>query len=191
MQIKKSLLFIGIALFVVLSIAGVYNHLMSEPSKYENRIVKRIILEGLQNFDEEDILEVMLTTEGYPLKSVEVREDIKNLFALGYFDNVKVEIDDEGEGVKVRFIFEERPIVEKVIFKGQDKLIESELIEAVKIKEGDVYRKDFLEESIKRLKEKYDKEGLFNAYIKYKITDSDKKKNRVNIEIIIDEGDEI
>jgi len=158
MQIKKSLLFIGIALFVVLSIAGVYNHLMSEPSKYENRIVKRIILEGLQNFDEEDILEVMLTTEGYPLKSVEVREDIKNLFALGYFDNVKVEIDDEGEGVKVRFIFEERPIVEKVIFKGQDKLIESELIEAVKIKEGDVYRKDFLEESIKRLKEKYDKE---------------------------------
>ena len=130
-------------MFVVLSIAGVYNHLMSEPSKYENRIVKRIILEGLQNFDEEDILEVILTTEGYPLKSVEVREDIKNLFALGYFDNVKVEIDDEGEGVKVRFIFEERPIVEKVIFKGQDKLIESELIEAVKIKEGDVYRKDF------------------------------------------------
>ena len=43
----------------------------------------------------------------------------------------------------------------------------------------------------KRLKEKYDKEGLFNAYIKYKITDNDEEENRVNIEIIIDEGDEI
>ena len=176
MQIKRSF-FSGVAgaVFILICIAAAYNYLSSQPSKYENLIVKKIEIEGLHNFDEDDVHEVMLTTVGYPLKSAEVREDIKQIFALGFFDNVKVEIDEDGDGVKVRVILEERPVVEKLIFKGYDELIETDLLEAMSIKEGEVYRKDLVETSIKQIKEKYNKEGYFNAYITYNVKDGDRK----------------
>lgn len=191
MQIKRRF-FYGAAgaVFTLICVISAHSFLSSQPSKYENLIVKKIEIEGLRNFDEDDIHEVMLTTEGYPLKSAEVREDIKQIFALGFFDNVKVEIDEDGDGVKVRVIVEERPVVEKLLFKGYDELIETDLLEAMQIKEGEVYRKDLVEASIKQIKEKYNKEGFFNAYITYKVKDGE-DENTVIVEIIIDEGEEI
>lgn len=191
MQINRRIFFGAAgAVFALLFIISAYNYLSSQPSKYENLIVKNVEIEGLRNFDEDDVHEVMLTTEGYPLKSVEVREDIKQIFALGFFDNVKVEINEDGDGVKVRVIVEERPVVEKLVFKGYDELIETDLLEAMQIKEGEVYRKDLVETSIKQMKEKYNKEGYFNAYITYKVKDGE-DENSVIVEIIIDEGEEI
>jgi outer membrane protein insertion porin family len=191
MQIKRRF-FYGAAgaVFTLICVISAHSFLSSQPSKYENLIVKKIEIEGLRNFDEDDIHEVMLTTEGYPLKSAEVREEIKQIFALGFFDNVKVEIDEDGDGVKVRVIVEERPVVEKLLFKGYDELIETDLLEAMQIKEGEVYRKDLVEASIKQIKEKYNKEGFFNAYITYKVKDGE-DENTVIVEIIIDEGEEI
>lgn len=153
-------------------------------------MVRKIEFEGLKNVDEEDVKEIMLTTEGYPLKAAEVREDIKNIFALGQFENVNVKIDDFSDGVKLKVILEERPVVEKIEFKGNEELIETDLIEAMKLKEGDVYRKDFLENSIKSIREKYEKDGYFNAYVTYKVKDGE-DENTVLIDIIIDEGEEI
>lgn len=191
MQIKRRFLYGAAgAVFALMCVISAHQYLSSQPSKYENLIVRKIEIEGLRNFDEDDVNEVMLTTVGYPLKSAEVREDIKQIFALGFFENVKFEIDEDGDGVKVRVIVEERPVVEKLLFRGYDELIETDLLESMQIKEGEVYRKDLVETSIKQLKEKYNKEGYFNAYITYKVKDGE-DENGVIVEIIIDEGEEI
>jgi len=191
MQINKRF-FSGAAaaLCALVCVISAYNYLSSQPSKYENLIVKSIEIEGLRNFDEDDIHEVMLTTVGYPLKSTEVREDIKQIFALGFFENVKVEIDEEGDGVKVRVIVEERPVIEKLVFKGYDELMETDLLEAMLIKEGEVYRKDLVETSIKQIRDKYFKEGFFNALVTYKVKEGEDENSTI-VEIIIDEGEEI
>jgi outer membrane protein insertion porin family len=191
MSIKAKYLFSIIsAIIFIISITVTYNILSSEPSRYEGKIVKKIEFSGLKNVDEDDLTEIMLTSVKYPLKAAEVREDIKQIFALGKFENVKVEIDDFADGVKLRFILVERPVVEKIEFKGHEKILETDLHEAMKIKEGDVYRKILLNESVAAIKAKYIKEGYFNAYITYNVKDG-KEKNTVKIEMIIDEGEEI
>jgi outer membrane protein insertion porin family len=191
MTIKAKSLYLITALLVsIISASAVFNILSSSPSKYEGKIVRKIIFEGLKNVDEEDVEEIMVTTVGYPLKAVEVREDIKNIFALGQFENVNVEIDDFSDGVKLKVILDERPVVEKIEFKGNDEIVETDLTEAMRLKEGNVYRKDLLENSIKSIKDKYDKEGYYNAYITYKVKDGD-SDNSVLIQIVIDEGEEV
>ncbi len=191
MTIKAKSLYLITALLVsIISVSAVFNVLSSSPSKYEGKIVRKIIFEGLKNVDEEDVEEIMVTTVGYPLKAVEVREDIKNIFALGHFENVNVEIDDFSDGVKLKVILDERPVVEKIEFKGNDEIVETDLTEAMRLKEGEVYRKDLLENSIKSIKDKYDKEGYYNAYITYKVKDGESDSS-VLIQIIIDEGEEV
>jgi len=119
MTIKaKSVYFTTALLVSLIAVMAVFKALSSEPSKYEGKMVLKIEFEGLKNVEEEDIKEIMLTTEGYPLKSAEVREDIKNIFALGQFENVNVEIDDFSDGVKLKVVMVERPIVEKIELKA-------------------------------------------------------------------------
>ena len=169
---------------------GVFYYLSSAPSKYENRIVRKIIMEGLVNNDSDDFEYIIETSEGYPLKSDEVREDIKKLFETGKFSNVSVEIDEFGEGVKIKFVFVERPLVEKIVIKGNDELIETDLLDLMLLKEGDVYRSELVERSLDRMREKYDSQGYFTSYITYNEKEG-KGDNSVILEIIIDEGEEI
>lgn len=180
-------LFTGLLFFFA---TGVYYILSSEPSRYENRIVQKIEFEGLVNVDKDDVEDLMKTAKGLPLKSEEVREDIKAFFNTGKFDNVGVEIDEYAEGVKIRFVFEERPVIEKIAYKGNDELMENDLIETMLVKEGEVFRKELVEKSIDRIRNKYAEKGYFSSYISYKVSKGD-NKNSVKIDIIIDEGEEI
>ncbi len=179
------------SIFILLFfLTTIYQALSSQTSKYENMIVEKIEFQGLINADERDITHIMITTEGFPLKSVEVREDIRRIFATGKFINVQVEVAEFAKGVKVRLLMEERPLVDKIVFRGNDELIETDLLTVLNFKEGDAYREELVTASINLLKSKYDSEGFFNSHITHRLIEN-KDKNTVQVNFIIDEGEEI
>ena len=90
----------------------------------------------------------------------------------------------------IRFIFEERPVIQKINLKGNDELIDTDILDQMLVKEGEVYREELVERSIAKIREKYDSQGYFSAYITYKTREGD-DKNTVVLDIIIDEGEEI
>ncbi len=163
----------------------------SEPSKYEGKIVRRIEFEGLQNLDADDLLDVMITEEGYPLKASEVRKDLKAIFELGQFSNIRVEVEEFRDGVRLRFVCEERPLITTIEFRGLDEIYEQELSEVLLVKEGDVLRIDLIEVSVQAVKKKYESEGLFNAVVTYEVKPEEDKENNVRVIFIVDEGEEI
>jgi len=96
--------------------------LYPQPSKYEGKKVVTVLFEGLKNVDEDDLLYIMKTTSGYPLKALELREDIKKIFKKGNFESIAVEIEEYMDGVRLKFICKERPLVKEVVFKGLDEV---------------------------------------------------------------------
>jgi len=178
---------------LIFSIASIFlfTNGFSGPSKYEGKIVKKIDYKGLYNTNPEDLNEKIKTTVGYPLRSFEIREDLKEMFKIGDFKSIDVEIEEFREGVRIRFVLIERPVVKEIEFKGFDELLETDLRDSIYIKENEVLKKELVERSIKLLKSKYDTEGLFNAVITYKIIDIDDDKLSVKVIFTIDEGEEI
>ncbi|HOD14057.1 MAG TPA: outer membrane protein assembly factor BamA [Spirochaetota bacterium] len=165
--------------------------LYPQPSKYEGKKVVTVLFEGLKNVDEDDLLYIMKTTSGYPLKALELREDIKKIFKKGNFESIAVEIEEYMDGVRLKFICKERPLVKEVVFKGLDEVSESDLTTVIPVKEGAVIRKDYLEKSVAAIKKKYEEEGLFNAVIRYDVKPVRGDENNVRVVFIIDEGEEI
>lgn len=188
---KKAI--IGITTFGIIAatLFSVFHWVYSQPSRYEGKIVRKIEFTGLKHVDEGDLLDVMVTEVGFPLKGAEIRNDIKAIFKKGQFENVQVEIEEYDDGVRVRFVCHERPVVKKIVFKGVDKLYDTELLEVLLIKEDEPLRIDRIEKSIKALKKKYDDEGLFNARIKYDIKKYKDDPSAAELVFIIDEGEEI
>ena len=133
----------------------------------------------------------MITEEGYPLKASEIRKDLKAIFALGQFSNIRVEVEEFRDGVQLRFVCEERPLVTTIEFRGLDEVYEQELTDVLLIKEGDVLRIDLIEASVHAVKKKYEEEGLFNAVVTYEVKREEDKENAVRVIFIVDEGEEI
>jgi outer membrane protein insertion porin family len=178
---------------LITAVILIFNGGFSQTSKYEGKIVRKIEFTGLTNVDADDLLDVMITEEGFPLKATEIRQDIKAVFRVGKFKNVKVEVEEYRDGVRIRFICEERPIVAKIEFRGLDELYDQDFTDLILIKEGDVLRTDLVENSVLVIKRKYEEEGLFNAVVRYKIKkiEKDKDENEVEVVFIIDEGEDI
>ncbi|MCP4136174.1 MAG: outer membrane protein assembly factor BamA [bacterium] len=187
----KLLLITAVIFSSLLIFSGIFSGVFSQPSKYEGRTVKKISFQGLSNIDENDLRYIMKTDEETPLKAVVVREDIKKIFKKGRFESVSVEIEEFQGGVQLRFICKERLLIRAIEIKGMDEMIESELTELLLFKEGSVLRKDHLEKSVKRIKDKYDDDGFFNAVITYKIIRLTDEESSVKVLVIIDEGEEI
>ncbi len=180
---------------IILSLAitlVAFQALYPQPSKYEGKLVKKISFQGLRNVSEDDLLYIMKTTVGYPLKALEIREDIKKIFKKGNFESIAVEVEEYRDGVRLRLVCKERPVIKEIRFKGIDKVSESDLTSAIPIKEGATIRKDYLEKSVAAIKKKYDDEGLFNAVIRYEVKQAAAGDDSgVIVKFIIDEGEEI
>lgn len=183
----------ALVLALIAAVILIFNGGFSQTSKYEGKIVRKIEFTGLTNVDADDLLDVMITEKGFPLKAAEIRQDIKAVFSVGKFKNVKVEVEEYRDGVRVRFICEERPIITKIEFRGLDELYDQDFTDMIFIKEGDVLRTDLVENSVRAIKRKYEEEGLFNAVVSYKIKKIEKEKdeNEVVVVFIIDEGEDI
>ncbi len=184
----------AICAFIVIGLIGVVLAVTggsTEPSRYEGKIVRKIEFEGLRNVDKEDILDKIETAEGYPLRAEEIRKDIKAVFRDGWLENIKVEVEEFRDGVRVKFICTERPIIRKVEFRGTDAVSEMDLASVVLVKENEPLRLDNIEKSVKLIKKKYDDEGLFNAVISYEIKEESREDNSKKVVFRIDEGEEI
>ncbi|MDY6933856.1 MAG: outer membrane protein assembly factor BamA [Spirochaetota bacterium] len=183
----RSILILTLSILAVLTFNGGF----SLPSKYEGMIVRKLEFVGLENIDIDDLLDVMITEEGFPLKASEIREDIKAVFREGKLQNVLVEVKEHLDGVRVRFICKERPIIKEIKFKGTEELSEVELTEIISIKDGDVLRINIIEKNIKLIKKKYEDDGFFNVVVKYEIKRDKEDENIVTLIFIVDEGEEI
>ncbi len=187
---KRIWLLFGV-LGIVLSVLAGHQGGFSQPSRYEGKTVRKIEFTGLKNNDARDLVDEMFTVEGYPLKEKEIRQDIKSVFKQGQLENVVVEVEDFRDGVAVKFVCKERPLVRQIEFLGTEEINETELTNLIPVKENDVLRRDLLEKSVKLIKKKYNDQGLFNAVVRYQVKKETRDTNSVKVIFRIDEGEEI
>ncbi len=160
------------------------------PEKYEGKIVKERKLYGLINLSQNDIYDQMRTTEGHPLRAVEIRDDIENIFNENKLYNIEILIEEFKDGVRLLIFCKEGQRIESVEFKGMEEFQSVDISELLALKEGQIFRRDYLEKSLKSMKDKYNSEGMFNSIISYNIIPNE-DENTIKVQFIVDEGEEI
>ena len=156
-------------------------------SKEQADLIKKIEITGNKRISSMIILSRIQTKEGNVLSEKTIREDIKNIYALGYFSNISVNATTFEGGKKLTYIVEEKPYADKIEFKGNRVLKEEEIGRVMAISAGDIYVEKTLEEDIKRIAELYEKKGYYKTEITPQV-DVKKEENRVSVLINIYEG---
>ena len=115
-----------------------------------------------------------------------LNNDLKRLYALGYFTDVSVDVKDYDDGLMVTFIVEEKPLVEELNFTGNKEIRSPKLKAKMTIKEGELLDRNKLLKDIAELKKLYESKGFFQIDIDDKVR-IDKKLNTAKITIIVNE----
>jgi len=127
--------------------------------------VNEISVQGHRRVQEAVILGRIQTRVGSPFVPARLAEDIRAIFALGFFDDVQMKVEEFEGGVKVTFVVVERPFVRDILFAGNRRIDTATLQEKIDLKLGSVYNPTEVNRAVERLKEHYEEEGYFEVAI--------------------------
>lgn len=128
-------------------------------------IVTAIEVKGLKRIEEGSIKAKVSQKIKEPLSQEKTTEDIKTIYKMGYFDDVKVEIEPFEGGIKVIYAVKEKPTIVKVDFQGNKKYKDDDLKEKISLAVGAISDVTLINDNAVKLKKFYEDEGYYLANI--------------------------
>jgi outer membrane protein insertion porin family len=128
-------------------------------------IIRDLIIEGNRRVQEAVILGRIQSKPGSAFSPSQLSEDVRSVFGLGFFDDVRTRVEDFEGGVKLTFEVAERPFIRDVDFAGNRRISGDTLREKVDLKLGTVYNPVDVQRAREKLKDHYEEEGYFEVQI--------------------------
>ena len=149
-------------------------------------VIKDIRVEGLQRVEAGTVFASLPVRVGDSYSDEMASSSIKALFALGLFNDVRINVD----GAVLMVIVAERPIVGSVTFSGTKEFDKDVLVKALKdigLTEGRPFDKALADKAEQELKRQYINRSMYAAEIVTTVTPVE--GNRVNLSFAVSEGD--
>jgi outer membrane protein insertion porin family len=154
--------------------------------------VTAIEVAGNKSISTNVIISKMKTRIGSPYQENIISDDLKRLYLLGFFSDIKSDNQDYNDGIKVTISVVERPIIEKISFSGIRLITmkDEKLKQQLKSRETQYLDYPSLAEDVRTLKKMYEKMGYSQAEISYKV-DQNAPANKVSIAFAVVEGKKV
>ena len=155
----------------------------------DNEKITDIVITGNESRETAAILPLLKSKVGDSFSADKTNEDVKAIYRIGLFQDVRVESLKTAQGVSLIFTVVEKPIVRAVSFAGNKEIANDKIRDAIDIKTNSVYSSDLLAKSIKKIKTLYADEGYYLAEVDSTTTKSG--KNGIRVTFSIKEGDKV
>ena len=155
---------------------------------FERELVTDLQVEGNDRIEADAILRIVKVKVGDEIVQKNLSEDLKALYAMGYFDDIRILTEPDEGGQRVIFQVKEKPTVRGILISGNSWVYEDEEIEEVlNLRKGSILNVFTLRNDIRRIEELYKEKNYHNVAVDYKVLT--RKKNLADIEYTIEEGE--
>ena len=151
--------------------------------------IDSVLVKGNQRVESDAILAIVESRKGESLDFDKLDKDLRAIYAMGYFNDVRIETEDGAKGKIVVFNVSEKPSIGKVNFKGNKKIKAEDLTKESGIKLYAIYNPNEVKQSVSKLKDYYRTEGYYNVEITDKVEEI--PRNEVALTYEINEGEKI
>ncbi|MGE5194580.1 MAG: POTRA domain-containing protein [Deltaproteobacteria bacterium] len=159
----------------------------ADPADLSKPLVK-IVIEGNKTIKTEEITKLLKTREGRVADQRQIKEDIRTLISKRWFFNVEPRVAQTPQGPVLIFKVVEKPVLQKVSYKGNKKIKEKELAELTGLKAGAGYDVGQNREAARRIESHYRDKGYLHAKVELEMGDSLEDREVV---FKIDEGPKV
>lgn len=148
--------------------------------------VTQIVVKGNRRIEKDAILGVMQTREGEILAPANLREDLKAIYKMGYFTDVRLDASDTPEGRILTVLVKEKPAIREIMVEGNRKLKKDKILEVMNLKPFSVASEAAIKEDINKVQQAYREKGYYEAQITYELMPAG--EHEVNLMLRVNEG---
>jgi len=144
-------------------------------------VISEISVRGVKNLDKDVVLNKLKVQRGDPYDPSQINEDIKRLFELGFFEDVKISVEDAADGKMLIVDVVEKPRIMAIGVVGAGDVDDGDVREVMSTKTGSVLNPKILSEDLGKVRELYRKKGFPLAKVTYKLENAENGQARLNI----------
>jgi outer membrane protein insertion porin family len=131
--------------------------------------IEKIEFTGNRKIENGAILHVLKSKKGKILSEKKLSDDIKAVYKMGYFSDVKAEVSDGTSGKIVTFVLEERPTIIDIEIEGNDEIDEEDIENIITAKSRQILNLEKIKSDVENIRVFYHDKGFLNATVDYKI----------------------
>jgi outer membrane protein insertion porin family len=145
--------------------------------------VAQVIIEGNRRIESAAITAILKTKAGGAYSPLVLDKDLREIWKMGYFDNVQVKTTDSPKGKVVAFVVTEKPSLKEVRISGAEAYDKQDIIDQIGLKVPDVFRAGLLKEAEAKIVKLYHEKGYYDVKIKTKTLDLPKGDKAIVFDI--------
>ena len=155
-------------------------------SDFEGHYVESIKFRGNKKAEDDAIRVAIKSQVGEKLSADQLRDDIRSIWKLGFFEDVQVEGSDAGGGkVALVFVLREKPLIRKIYVSGAHEVGLDKINEVLDIKREQIIDPAKVKRNVEKIRDLYVEKGFYLAEVGYDIQRKDEQ--HVDVYFNVDE----
>ncbi|PIE71984.1 MAG: outer membrane protein assembly factor BamA [Deltaproteobacteria bacterium] len=178
--------------------AGSMAELSGAVSKLSDRVISRLFpaerivridISGNRRVDAPVIERAISTRPGDRFVPAQLTADLKAIYKLGLFSDVRVEATDAETGKEVSFVVKEKPVIRQINITGNDAIDTDKIKEVLSVKAGGVRNDVTLLSDMERIRSLYREKNYHHTRVNYRFLSV--KEGQEDLEVVISEGERL
>lgn len=156
---------------------------------FKREKVASVLVTGNKRIETDVINKIIKTKPGDVYLAKSLSGDLKAVYAMGYFDDIRIEAEKGPEGKTIVFIVKEKPTIRIIRFKGNHVFDDEEIKESLNIKTGSILNIFQVRSNIQRIETLYREKNYHNVNVSYNTNRLE--HNQADLDFIIEEGEKV
>lgn len=154
------------------------------------RPIERIQFRGNRKVEDDAIRVNLLTRVGGVFEPAKLREDIRAIWKMGFFSDVRVEVElAPGGGAILTFVVAEKPSVRKVLVSGNDELELEKINEVLDLERDAILDVAKVKKNREKIQDLYVEQGYYLAKVDYDVRPINEAE--VDVWFVVDERSKV
>ncbi len=149
--------------------------------------VAGVEVRGTKILDPDVVLMRITTRKGDRPDASAIDQEVKRIWELGYFSDVKVDLQQRPDGLFLVYTVTEKPRVENIAVEGAKDIDSDDIIAVMNTKAGSILNESVLADDIVKILELYRKKGFYLAKVDHR-TDGRQGGASAALVIVVNEG---
>jgi len=159
------------------------------PVDYLGAKIVAVKIRGNRRIEVPAIQQALRVKAGETLDAAQVDADLRAIYKLGHFRDVKAEVERAEGGVTLFYTVQEKPVVREIKIEGTKEISQDKVRDALGVKPNTIFSAKELQQGIKKAKKLYADDGYYLAEMETSTTP--RSDNELNLLVKVKEGDKV
>lgn len=172
-------------------LSRIFNLITANILSFTNRhsIVSTVTVSGNKKIDTGAIIQKIGVSNGSTYDPIKLRQAIRDIYAMGYFEDISVQVNESENGREIIFEVTEKPVVGQILISGDKELEADDIREVIEIVPNNIISTRDVQDSVESIKALYKENGYYDTKISTVLSNTDSHK--VDVEFKIKEGQKV